>query len=72
MNSSLNFKFHPDDVQPVSYIKFEELYQRTVVRDNKIHQLGYNLIIKWETPSEPEIGEIFEIYINPSLFRVIK
>jgi len=30
-------------------ITFGELYKRTLVRDNKIRELGYNLVIRWET-----------------------
>ena len=30
-------------------ITFGELYKRTLVRDNKIRDLGYNLVVQWET-----------------------
>lgn len=42
-------KFPHDNVNPVSGKTYGELYARTSQRDQKIRDLGYNLIVKWET-----------------------
>lgn len=42
-------KFNPEDLNERANVTFGELYQRTVQRDNKIKQLGYNLVVKWES-----------------------
>jgi len=42
-------RFSPNDINTVSGKIYGELYQRTIKRDQRIRDLGYNLIIKWET-----------------------
>ncbi|CAH6419611.1 Hypothetical protein HVR_LOCUS680 [uncultured virus] len=42
-------RFSSNDINPVSGKTYGELYQRTLNRDQRIRDLGYNLIIKWET-----------------------
>ena len=41
--------FNLSDTNDTICKTFEELYNKTIERDNKIRQLGYNLVIKWET-----------------------
>lgn len=41
--------FHPDDINEVNHKTFGELYRKTIERENKIRELGYNLIVKWES-----------------------
>ena len=41
--------YEPEDMNPLSGKTYGALYQRTITRDQKIRDLGYNLIIKWET-----------------------
>lgn len=40
--------YNPNDINPVNKKTFGELYRDTMERDNKIRNLGYNLIIMWE------------------------
>lgn len=42
-------KYQPHNVNPVSNKTYGELYQKTIERDQNIRNLGYNLIVKWET-----------------------
>jgi hypothetical protein len=44
--------FDFEDINQVNHKTFGELYQKTIIRDNKIRSLGYNLIVKWETSPE--------------------
>ena len=39
---------------------FGELYQKTLERDKKIRELGYNLIVKWEfvEPREDSVSNL--------------
>ena len=41
-------KYKPEDINQINYKTFGELYQKTVERDNKIRELGYNLVTIWE------------------------
>ncbi len=41
--------FDPEDINPVNGKTFEELYNTTIERDNKIRKLGFNLVVKWES-----------------------
>lgn len=41
--------YHREGIHPLRKITFGELYQKTLYRDEKIRQLGFNLIIKWES-----------------------
>lgn len=41
--------YKADAINSVNYKTFGELYQKTIERDKKIRELGYNLIVKWET-----------------------
>lgn len=42
-------KYQPQDINPVSRKTYGDLYQKTIQRDQHIRNLGYNLIVKWET-----------------------
>lgn len=42
-------KFNQNDINPVSKKSYGELYTKTLQRDRTIRDLGYNLIVKWET-----------------------
>lgn len=50
-------KYDPDDEHPIISQTFGELYQKTVTRDNKIRELGYNLVVKWEKEFMTELAE---------------
>ena len=41
--------YHPIDINPISNKTFQELYQRTLDREQEIKNLGYNLIVIWES-----------------------
>ncbi len=41
-------KYPSDNLHPVTNRKYGDLYNETLQRDEKIRQLGYNLIVKWE------------------------
>ena len=41
-------KFSPTDINPVNKKTYGELYQKTLERDQKIRDLGYNLVVMWE------------------------
>ncbi len=41
--------FDPDDINPVNKKTFGELFNKTIEKDNKIRENGFNLVVKWET-----------------------
>ncbi len=41
--------YERDQINPVNKSTYGELYDKTIKREQKIRDLGYNLIIKWET-----------------------
>jgi hypothetical protein len=41
-------KFDPDDINEITKKTFKELYDKTLIRENKIKELGYNLVTIWE------------------------
>jgi hypothetical protein len=41
-------KFNPDDINEITKKTFKELYDETLIRENKIKDLGYNLVVIWE------------------------
>ena len=50
-----------DEINPVNKKTFGELYDKTMKRETKIRELGFNLIIKWETDFidiEPKVEEL--------------
>jgi len=43
-------RYPPDEEHPMIRGKtYEDLYEKTLLRDQKIRDLGYNLVVKWET-----------------------
>jgi formylmethanofuran dehydrogenase subunit E len=40
--------YNPEDVNPISGKTYGELYAKTIERDQRIRDLGYKLIVKWE------------------------
>lgn len=38
-------------INPTTKKTYGELFQKTIIRDKKIRELGYNLIVTWETPN---------------------
>ncbi len=42
--------YKPNDMNTVAKKTFGELYMATISKESTIKQLGYNLIVKWETP----------------------
>ena len=41
-------KFNPDDINEITKKTFKDLYDETLIRENKIKELGYNLVVIWE------------------------
>lgn len=44
--------YNAENINPVSGKTYGELYQNTINRDQNIRNLGYNLIVKWESDLE--------------------
>jgi len=42
-------KYNPDDLNKSTGLKFGELYNKTIERENKIIESGYNLVSMWES-----------------------
>ena len=42
-------RFDPNDINKTNGKTYGELYTKTMERDQKIRDLGYNLIVKWES-----------------------
>jgi hypothetical protein len=40
--------FNPDDINEITKCTYKDLYDKTLIRENKIKELGYNLITIWE------------------------
>ncbi len=40
--------YTPDTINEVNHYTMGELYQATILRENKIRSLGYNLVVMWE------------------------
>ena len=49
-------KYPSEDLHPVKKKKYGDLYSKTLQRDDKIRQLGYSLVVKWEgeDPTPPK------------------
>ena len=45
--------FDQDKIHPIIKKSYGELYKKTINRDNKIRELGYTLIVKWESEIYP-------------------
>ena len=41
-------RFNKDDINKTVKKTFGELYDRTIVKENRIKELGYNLVVMWE------------------------
>jgi hypothetical protein len=41
--------FDPEMIHPVVKLPMKELYEKTIMYENKIKEAGYNLIVKWGT-----------------------
>jgi len=41
--------YDPNEINPTNKISYGELYNKTILRDESIKKLGFNLIVKWET-----------------------
>lgn len=61
--------YHPNDINPRTFVSYGELYRKTLERESKIRQSGYNLFVEWETPFE-SMNE-FTLIIDPSYFNVL-
>jgi len=40
--------FNEDGINEITKLTYKELYDKTLIRDNKIKELGYNLVTIWE------------------------
>lgn len=62
--------YDKNEINPVTKSTFGELYDKTIKREQKIRDLGFNLIVKWETdfteikPKVEELNDVFYIKIN--------
>jgi len=50
--------YNRDEINPVTKTSFGELYDKTIKREQKIIDLGYNLVVKWETNIELKVEEL--------------
>jgi hypothetical protein len=41
-------KYNPEDINPVNFVKFGELYKKTIEREDKLKSLGYKIVSIWE------------------------
>ena len=44
--------YDPNDINKTIGKSYGELYRKTIERENYIRSLGYNLVVRWETPFE--------------------
>ena len=42
-------RYDPEEINPITKKSYGKLYEKTVLREQKIKDLGYHLIVKWET-----------------------
>lgn len=42
-------KYDPEMIHPIVKIPMKDLYEKTIMYENKIKEAGYNLIVKWGT-----------------------
>lgn len=42
-------RYDPNDIHPVNKITFQELYNKTIQREEQLKELGYSLITIWES-----------------------
>ena len=40
--------FNPNEINKITNCSFKELYEKTLIKEEKIKELGYNLVIIWE------------------------
>jgi hypothetical protein len=58
--------YNRDDINPINHKTYGDLYDKTIKRDEKIRQLGYNLIVKWETdlPTITKESPVVKLLLN--------
>lgn len=42
-------KYNPSDINYVNNMKFGDLYEKTLVKENYLRSLGYNVVSIWES-----------------------
>jgi hypothetical protein len=63
-------RFHSTDINPISHKTFGELYQKTMEREQEIRDMGFNLVIMWESnwnkinKSIRTIQKIFRLFLS--------
>ena len=63
-------KYSGEKINPISKKTFGELYQNTIARESHIKELGYNLVVIWESDwnkinqSVKDLQRIFRTYIT--------
>lgn len=50
--------YNRNEINAVTKSTFGELYDKTIRREHKIRELGYNLIVKWESDIESKVEEL--------------
>ena len=53
--------FNPNDINQITGKTFSKLYKETMEREAYIRSLGFNLIVKWETPLEDEQESVTQL-----------
>tara|TARA_B100000035_G_scaffold285668_1_gene269411 strand:+ start:4310 stop:5911 length:1602 start_codon:yes stop_codon:yes gene_type:complete len=53
--------YNPNDINPVTKKSFGELYNKTIERENNLKDLGYNLIIIWESEWKRGVNAVKQI-----------
>ena len=61
--------YNHNDINKVIGVTFGELYNRTIIRENKLKKLGYSIISKWESDFKNESLYTTQVYPDFKKFR---
>jgi hypothetical protein len=68
-------KFNPNKINKTTKCSFGELYQKTLIREQRIKMLGYNLVVMWEdkwnkiNKAIKILQHKFKKYITKNIFK---
>lgn len=54
--------YNRNEINAVTKSTFGELYDKTIERERKIRELGYNLIVKWESDTESKVEDLKDVF----------
>ncbi len=54
-------KYNPDFIHPVAKIPMQTIYEKTMYREQKIKELGYNLVVIWESEWKAGIRSVVKL-----------